>query len=344
MSPLGRQWRLPWDRNQASGGRGAAPEPPAIWDARAPAGLPVTHRRPPDRARQGQACVTGSPSPRSGGVVRIETDRDQYSSEVRSRHRCRSAGQLGGEHLDRLDVRWRTQQVVGLRHERGSDGAVEVCLATLGSREHIKDAVRAVVDLDGEPRDRFVLRLGGKAPARNDAWSSSLPGFALSVASSPTVTMQRLLVDRRARSLASETVPRGPGNVDTRCSHRRGLEYGRRSCTYAPRPPGALDGLGAAAHGRDSRGRPIRPLSHPHRRGSIMIDFTDYPHSADESVVRNCRMAIARGPMLYQDLGFPDEGLLRRVHQEHPRAPGLRHLRYIGDRRCSRSSIPSAHE
>lgn len=68
--------------------------------------------------------------------------------------------ELGGQYVDRLDVRRRAEQIVRLFHQSGSDRAVEVCLPAVIAGEDVEDAVRRVVELDREPRGgvRFLLR------------------------------------------------------------------------------------------------------------------------------------------------------------------------------------------
>ena len=52
---------------------GAAPEPPTLWDAGPPAGLPATHRRPPDRARWVQVVRPWGAPPNGPVTVAGET-------------------------------------------------------------------------------------------------------------------------------------------------------------------------------------------------------------------------------------------------------------------------------
>src|SRR4051794_26738282 len=71
-----------------------------------------------------------------------------------------SGRELGREHVDRLDVGRRREQLVGAFHQCGGDRAAEVGLAAVVVGEDVEDPERGVAELDREPRGGRGLLLG----------------------------------------------------------------------------------------------------------------------------------------------------------------------------------------
>src|ERR1022692_123882 len=61
------------------------------------------------------------------------------------------AGELGGQHVDLLDVRRGAEQLARLRHQRSGDRAAQVSLPAAVTGEDVEDPESRRVDLDGKP-------------------------------------------------------------------------------------------------------------------------------------------------------------------------------------------------
>ena len=73
---------------------------------------------------------------------------------------------LGGQHVDLFDLRRLGQQIGGLGHQRGGDGAVEVGLAAGVAGEGVEDPERRRAEPQREPDGRLGFLLGEREPAR----------------------------------------------------------------------------------------------------------------------------------------------------------------------------------
>jgi hypothetical protein len=71
-----------------------------------------------------------------------------------------SGREFGRQHIDRLDVRRRGEQLLGALHQGSGDGAVKVSLAALRAGEDVDDTECRGINLDREPSDRLGLSLG----------------------------------------------------------------------------------------------------------------------------------------------------------------------------------------